>query len=300
MDKVIFKRCAVAFLDILGFKEFMRNVEIPDSKEYGDFCQLQRVVSNQLACTTDDDREQHLFPKDVGLEIIYISDSFILSAPISSGDQAGYNGLVAVSIKAIQLAHQLLKMGFLLRGGVAVGTVYRTDSNIFGTGYQKAYETECQCARTPRILLHESAEEVLKHCFHFGCPIRILSIVMKDGSDSILDTLNSHWGYIGQDRDCDVPQIYDGYRTKIEENLSKLEVGGRREKWEWMAELFNAKQKDASDLHGVTRISEDKFSNVVFGQANNPEQTTFREAFGPFIGRSKHVTIGVPNSPETK
>jgi len=300
MDKIIFQQFAVAFLDILGFKDFMRNVEIPGSKEFDDFCELQRVVSTQLAFTSDDDREQHLFPKDVELAIIYISDSFILSAPISSKNHPGYNGLVAVSIKAIQLAHQLLKMGFLLRGGVAVGTAYRADSNIFGTGYQNAYETECKFASAPRILLHKSAELVLENGFHSGYPIRIFSIFMKEGSELILDTLNTHWSYIGQDRDCNLPQIFDGYRTIIEENLSKLSVGRPREKWEWMAKLFNAKRQSASDLHGISRIDVDAFSNFVFGQANEPKQTTFREAFGPFMQSPKHVTIRVPNSPEAK
>ena len=159
----------------------MRKVELPGSREFDDFYELQRAVRKQLAFISDDGREQYLFPEDVELALLHISDSFILSAPIRPSGRPAYNGLVAVSIKAIQLAHQLLKMGFLLRGGVAVGAVYRTAHNIFGTGYQNAYETESKFARMPRILLHKSAEAALEDGFHSGVPMRILSIFMKEG-----------------------------------------------------------------------------------------------------------------------
>ena len=115
----------------------------------------------------------------------------------------------------------------------------------------------------------------------------------------MLDTLNTHWSYIGEDRNCDVPQIFDDYRTKIEGNLSALPVGGPREKWEWMAKLFNAKQQSVSDLRGVARLDADKLSNFVFGQNDN-EKTTFREAFGLFMRPPKYVTIRAPNSSTAK
>jgi hypothetical protein len=37
MNEISFNLCAVAFLDILGFKDFMAAAEIPDSKEFAQF-----------------------------------------------------------------------------------------------------------------------------------------------------------------------------------------------------------------------------------------------------------------------
>src|SRR5258707_7496816 len=110
MAEVNFTQCAVAFLDILGFKDFIVAAEVTGSKEFEQFCQLQDAIDRQLEFATDDEQEQHRFPKDVGLTAIHISDSFVLSAPISNENRSGYSGLVAAAIKTIQLAHQLIGM----------------------------------------------------------------------------------------------------------------------------------------------------------------------------------------------
>ncbi|EQD56538.1 hypothetical protein B2A_05202 [mine drainage metagenome] len=144
MDEIHFTRCAVAFLDILGFKRFIESAESTESPEFSQFCELQRVIHRQLdyiQTSRGESGQGHRFPMDVWLQIVYISDSFVLSAPICNESDMGYSGMVAVALKSIQLAHQLLKMGFLLRGGLAVGNLYRTESNIFGAAYQAAYET---------------------------------------------------------------------------------------------------------------------------------------------------------------
>jgi hypothetical protein len=213
----------------------------------------------------------------------------VLSAPINEEARPGYSGLVAVAIKAIQLAHQLLDTGFLVRGGIAVGSVYRTPTNIFGSGYQNAYETENKLANTPRVLLHQSAVDRLEGDRHSGRALGQLSIFMREGQTFILDTLNMHWSYMGNDRNCDVAKVFAGYKAKIEHNLSTLSPGRARDKWEWMAKLFNAKQRDCSDLRDVLPIEFDQYSAFAFGPVIEQPQTTFREAFGPFLAPRRYV-----------
>ena len=289
MTKVNFTQHAVAFLDILGFTNFISLAQIKDSKEFEQFCRLQDVIDRQIyEYETDDPREQHKFPEDVGLKTIHISDSFVLSAP-AYNEARGYSGLVAVAIKTIQLAHQLLGMGFLLRGGLAVGSVYRTSTNIFGAGYLDAYVTESKLANTPRILLHPSAVERLEADHHSGHRLGELSIFMREGQQFILDTLNTQWSYVGSDRDCDLLKLFNGYKATIEHWLSTLPVGRARDKWEWMAKLFNAKQRDCSDLRGVKPIDIDQFSVFAFGPVIGQPQMTFREAFGPFMAPTRYV-----------
>jgi hypothetical protein len=297
MSKINFSDYAIAFLDILGFKNFIVNAEIPGSKEIIEFDELQKVIRRQLILTSDAGKKQYLFPKAVGLKCISISDSFILSAPFSCADDDTCSGLVAVSIKAIQLAHQLLKMGFLLRGGISVGKVYRTDRNIFGTGYQSAYETESQLSKNPRILLHQSAEEALQDNHHFGLKTTSLSIFMKDGNSFILDTLNAHWSYIGNNRNCNTDKIYRGYKSTIEEKLDGIENAGAREKWEWVARLFNAKVRDSSDLRSIPPIDMDRISPFSFTSIDS--EVSFKEAFAPFIAESKYVKgFCLPEEPQ--
>lgn len=99
MNESKFMQCAVAFLDILGFKDFIEAAERADSAEFCQFSELQDVIRRQLNFTQaaggdGRDGEQHLFPKDVGLQVLHVSDSFVLSAPICNDACPGYSGVV--------------------------------------------------------------------------------------------------------------------------------------------------------------------------------------------------------------
>jgi len=291
MDEIHFTRCAVAFLDILGFKRFIEAAERTESPEFSQFCELQRVIPRQLDCiqtSRSEPGQGHRFPQDVGLQIVYISDSFVLSAPICNESGIGYSGVVAVALKSIQLAHQLLKMGFLLRGGLAVGNLYRTESNIFGTAYQAAYETE-RSAATPRVLFHRSALEHFKTDCHIGNPLGQLSIFAQEGDEVILDTLAVHWSYVADEPGVDVSQTlsqtFRSHKAMIERQLVEIPPGRAREKWEWMAKYFNAKRLHSSQLASVEAIEIDKYSLFRFGPLIPPAASTFEEAFGPFMAQ---------------
>ncbi len=228
-EAINFEMRAVAFLDILGFTDFVRQAEDQASEEYRTLCELKAVVEAEL-----DVSEFHIKLKPT---CTYISDSIILSAPVSSED---YSGLVGVAIKSIQIAHQLLGMGFLLRGGISVDKAAHNASNIYGSGYNNAYETEKDKAINPRILLDEEAAKVLDNDNAYqGRKIRELSTFLKEGDDWIVDTLNPHSSYIG-DNTQDPSRLFEDYRNIIVENLQKFPLGNKvRGKWEWMAGFFN-------------------------------------------------------------
>jgi hypothetical protein len=297
MDEIKFIQSAVAFLDILGFKGFISTAEAENSKE---FCRLLDAIGRQLSYIYNGSAQQNLFPADVGLKIINISDSFVLSAPINSEKHPNYSGLVAVAIKAIQLAHELLKMGFLLRGGIAVGSVYRTDTNIFGTGYQKAYETESSLANSPRVLLDKSAADLLRTTTHYGCPIDSFPIFIREGDKFMLDIFYTHWSFFGNYINHDLIGTFEIYKSKIEENLSTLPPGRSRDKWKWMAEFFNSKLKHSSDLRHLSPIDLDKFSQFVFRPAIEEEPATFEEAFGQFMSHGTTIKILSDGGAEAK
>lgn len=295
MRRISFDQCAVAFLDILGFKDFITAAETPGTKESREFARLMEAVDCQLVFTAAKAQKENLFPKDVGLRVIHISDSFVLSAPLHSKKLPHYSGLVAVSIKTIQLAHELLKMGFLLRGGVAVGSVYRTNNNIFGTGYLNAYETEEKFSNHPRVLLHKSAAELLKNERHCYRRLAEFPIFMREGGEFMLDTLyTGHWSYISRDEPCGIVEIFESYQKTIERNLQELSSGPARDKWQWMARFFNAKLKDSSDLRVLSPVDLDSLSPFNFKAASEPPSTTFAEWTRPFRDPGRIVRIGLP------
>jgi hypothetical protein len=156
-------------------------------------------------------------------------------------------------------------------------------ANIFGTGYQYAYETESNPAKTPRVLLHSSASERLERDRHSGLRLGEFPIFMREGQDLILDTLYMHWSYIGDDRNCDLVQAFSDYKVIIEGQLSVLSPGPARDKWKWMARFFNAKQRVSMDLRCISPIDLDQSSTFAFGPVIEQSQPTFREAFGRFM-----------------
>lgn len=56
--------------------------------------------------------------------------------------------------------------GFFIRGGVAVGEAYVDDLAVFGDALTQAYLAESALARDPRIVLANSAVDLVKH--HLG------------------------------------------------------------------------------------------------------------------------------------
>ena len=249
MRELNFEERAVAFLDILGFKEFIKGAEIVGSDEYTKLCVLQDVIESQMDISSEPASDEgRKFLPEMQLKCTYISDSVILSAPISNG---GFSGLTVVAMKTIQIAHQLLKMGFLMRGGIAVGLASHTDRNIFGTGYQVAYEIQEIHACTPRVLLHKSAADLLDGS---GRGESKFSCWVKENDSWVVNTLFPHWSYIGGREQCP-NELFLGYRKTIIENLNEHPLGSsKRGKWEWMAGYFNETVKHCSDIRKVEFI----------------------------------------------
>jgi hypothetical protein len=94
-------------------------------------------------------------PEEAHPKYIFISDSIIISVPFKALIE-GVDGLDILVVKCTEVAQKILELGLLVRGGVSVGNVWHDDTNIFGTGYIDAYETEKK-AKHPRIVLSGAA-----------------------------------------------------------------------------------------------------------------------------------------------
>lgn len=104
-----------------------------------------------------DGTEDHAVPRELSPKHLDISDSISLSAPLTSGQMPSYRGLAILVMRVIQISHILLSKGYLLRGGISVGPVWHTDSNIVGPAYQEAYQIETKTL-VPRVELSRSAK----------------------------------------------------------------------------------------------------------------------------------------------
>lgn len=156
---------AVAYLDILGFSRFVEEAEKPENNDKLEL--LDKLFNEVIPREISSEDRNSAFPQDLKLKCLSCSDSFVISAPVSK--ESSYPALIAVSIKSIQITHALLDMGFLVRGAIAVGNAWHTDSNILGTGFQEAVERE-KATNPPQIVLTESAKDALNKLIKKGWP----------------------------------------------------------------------------------------------------------------------------------
>ncbi|WP_395641420.1 hypothetical protein [Rudaea sp.] len=229
---------AVAFLDILGFSDLTAQAEkeiVAQEKFEG----LKTVIDSHVRW--DNDRISSAVPDILKPSYLFISDSIILSVPMTSQK---YDGLLIVAIKSIEIAHKVLEMGFLLRGGIAIGNVRHEPKNIFGTGYIEAYKLE-QVVSAPRIVLSEEAEAHMRTATSSNSPLKDHGIWIEEDEHVRLDTLHPH--YI---RDIHqhgrIEHAFGQYRAHISMSLGHRDAKARG-KWRAMRAQFNR----ALDLHRI-------------------------------------------------
>ena len=268
---MIFRPHAIAYLDILCFSRFVEEAEIgPDKMK----C-LDKLFNEVIPREVSSEGKNSRYPKDLELKCLSYSDSFVVSAPVLK--ESSYPALIAVSIKSIQIAHALLDMGFLIRGALAVGNVYRTDSNILGMGFQEAVKSE-KDTENPRIVLTESAEQERIKLKNEGSweGYWNSSFFSKDGEQTILNSIHPHQSYF-PDKNGDPGDYFRTYCETILKNLSH-DNEKIRQKWIWLARLFNANRKLFSSIIGQEPPPaidiDENLPPIILNYLNLPEQNT--------------------------
>jgi hypothetical protein len=225
-----FQERAVGFLDVLGFKQLLREAESGPAG-FTRLAQLRAVLDSHVYF--DNASLATSVPNELKPRYIFVSDSIILSVPLRHAHKNLADGLGIVAIKTIQIAQKVLELGLLVRGGISTGKVWHDDRNIFGSGYVSAYGLE-QRARHPRIMLSSEAADLWRY------PARIeRDLCIPDGDHLIVDVLKPY--YL---RETSAQLPYEPYfhalSVRISNNLQEMPPGSpEREKWAWMAGFFN-------------------------------------------------------------
>lgn len=156
-----------AFVDILGFKQMIAQIEAHSSGHRELFKRLQSVL-NFLSDESVESNGQHDLPvyelTDGGMierelgnpRITYVSDCVIISTDDT------FDGFKSICNKLTKLSTDLACDGMFLRGAIAYGPLYHDRKFVFGSAYQRAYEVESTIAKSPRIIIDRSALDFLK------------------------------------------------------------------------------------------------------------------------------------------
>ena len=148
----------VAYADILGWSSATQNGEIKTLVEA--LKSIEDYANNfsplvKEALKKSQGISERLIREHDGIEFSFFSDCFAVSAPASSGQ---------VVFKILAFAsHELLRKGFLLRGGVAIGSLYHKQRILFGPALVEAVEIEERDAVVPRFLCSRQLIQFLDH-----------------------------------------------------------------------------------------------------------------------------------------
>lgn len=132
----------IAFVDILGFSDFVEEIERSGLGDLSGALELIKKLGN----TTDHDRFAKYGPitcpsapymaKDLNFRLTQISDCVVISVEVSPA------GLINLLHHCFGIAISLLMEGHQCRGFITRGNILHTDHQFIGTGYMRAYNNE--------------------------------------------------------------------------------------------------------------------------------------------------------------
>lgn len=137
-----YEKRAVAFLDILGFTDLI--------KEQGHEAEILAIFEHLRFRASQAERASI----SGRVQFTAFSDCIVVSDELQEGFGAlriaGYVGYLALD---------LLARGFLVRGGLTIGDLYHKDGTVFGPALIGAYALESKTAIYPRIAVLDAFKE---------------------------------------------------------------------------------------------------------------------------------------------
>lgn len=245
----VFHHRAVAFLDVLGFRQFLqefdmearasRRLPVPNNGEQtqgqgkyvsvkaNDFINTFKAGIGQL-----DERKYRYY---------LFSDNICITS-IAETTAADLQDLLLVLTK---LYFDFAKRGYFLRGGIDYGLFIDEDTIAIGKPLAVAYELESKKAIFPRIALSQDIVDQFQ-AFNaagdkeFNYPFADMLITDALEEDAIKH-LNVFLQVFQSDYEEDRRRFFADYRTVITHHLS-INMANERvyEKYRWLADQFNA------------------------------------------------------------
>lgn len=212
----------VAFIDILGFKQIIKNTMKDD-------IEFRKVANylNRLKRLDNDSKEGNS-----GYEITVFSDSIVISCLTDEK-----NWLHSILNKVIEIQLDALSNRILMRGGISLGKLYHKENIVFGPAMVGAYELESKNAIHPRIVLTAGLVQAGMENLDEDKIEGVMEIIKLDTNDDFyfIDYL-SNINNIEQD----TYDILNELKHIIEDALANNTDWNIRNKYMWMKTYYNS------------------------------------------------------------
>lgn len=166
-----YERRLIAFIDILGFKDIVKQSETESTKI--------DLIYSVLKYLKDWEKTENWDLKFLEIEedaqkkgvsnfdlrgktnTTSFSDSIVVSVQVDNNVNEMASALI---INLAYIGTVLLQKGILFRGGLTIGNVIHIDNGtVFGQGLIDAYMLETRCAKFPRIVLSDKLLKELNY-----------------------------------------------------------------------------------------------------------------------------------------
>lgn len=230
-----YKEHYVAFLDILGFKELLRNASCDEIHSIFDLLHKKSHGRYNL-----NDVEIKAFEH---IHHMILSDSIIIY--IESDIEDAFASLVRICNK-LQYSLANRENPILLRGGIAVGELFFEDDIIYGEGLSKAYLLESKLAKYPRIVFTgETLFIGLKNTKYMLADMEGLVTSYNEDDDALYYINYLQSLFLETD---ETVQYYDRLKEKCRCHLNQGIESNLREKYLWLNRKIDSEIKVRTDV----------------------------------------------------
>lgn len=166
-----YQRSLIVFIDILGFKEIVKQSEVDLSKIELLFSVLQYLKDWEkpdkwnldLIGIEEDAKKKGVHNFDIigKTKSTSFSDSIVITVKVDNNTNEMTSTLIA---NLSYIGALLLEKGILLRGGMTIGNIIHTgNGTVFGQGLIDAYHLESKSAKYPRVILSDKLIKELNY-----------------------------------------------------------------------------------------------------------------------------------------
>ena len=170
-SQIKYEKRLVAFIDILGFKEIVKQSEKDTSKielinsvlDYFKTWETKGKWDLRLVKIEEDAQKRGIENFDIRgkTNITAFSDSIVVSVKVDNNINEMASTLI---INLAYIGAILLEKGILLRGGLTVGNLIHIENGtVFGQGLIDSYKLESNSAKYPRIILSDNLLKELNY-----------------------------------------------------------------------------------------------------------------------------------------
>ncbi|MGM4918519.1 hypothetical protein [Tardiphaga sp. 813_E8_N1_3] len=245
----------VLFLDFLGFAEASKRM---GDNIQNDLLSLLKTIADlrsEFSITTEDidnGSKRHSLKPTVST----FSDHIVLSYPLGrfSAELGSSTFMILSQIHeyAARIALMALRLGFLIRGGVAVGSLYHSGGVVFGEAMVDAYNLESKIAVYPRIVVADALLSEMKGASELWIRRDFDGLLIVNYlSNFILKCAQPGVGYWDNVKNAK-NELIDILRNNVEQLTSKNSVAALS-KWIWFSKNLR-RSFDEMHPHLITEL----------------------------------------------